>query len=45
VESLPLPLADAAQIYLGRIPGAVRWASDEGGASTRASPWRTEMTV
>ncbi|MFI5911350.1 hypothetical protein [Dactylosporangium sp. NPDC051541] len=45
VASGDLPLSDAAQIYLGRVPGSVPWAPDASGASIVKSPWRIEGTV
>jgi hypothetical protein len=45
VASRDLALSDAAQIYLGRVPGSVPWALDASGAVTTKSPWRIETTV
>ena len=45
VASGDLPLSDAAQIYLGRVPGTVPWTLDASGVATTKSPWRIECTV
>jgi hypothetical protein len=45
VASGDLPLADAARVYLGRVPGSVAWALDGSGAAAVKSPWRIEGTI